>query len=66
MFGFPTRMTVFNPTAAARCPVSSFYCNLDPSGVFAARQQWLQQGVSHLNVKGGLQIRPLAVSTLRP
>ena len=35
-------------------PVSSFYRNLEVSGVFEARQQWLQQGVSHLRDAGGL------------
>ena len=32
----------------------TFYRNLEVSGVFEARQQWLQQGVSHLRDAGGL------------
>jgi uncharacterized protein (DUF952 family) len=34
--------------------IPHFYRNLEVSGVFEARQQWLQQGVSHLRDAGGL------------
>ena len=34
--------------------IPHFSRNLEVSGVFEARQQWLQQGASHLRDAGGL------------